>query len=402
MITSFSAENYKSLDHLQLSFTGFNVLVGNNASGKSTVLQAIDFLMRSASEDFPSIIGHRGLSVSDIVSKLTPRRQIRFTSEYAVPVGERTCHLRWEMVMDALIKDNVIKLSSEKIADLDKSIVLLSYESGKELKVADGSKTGRVYPQLALESSAMKVAVDVQSEKSLPELVALKRFLMSSCSYDMLSPSEMRQSSRGRTSSIGTSGRDLAAFIKSMSKEQKDSFMKTLHSLMGQHVPEEVEAHTKGKPGWTTIESVERYGNKKVRISSKGMSDGMLRLLAFIAINETEAETSLILLDEIENGINSNYAEQLISIMKQSYEKKHRQMIVTTHSTAFLDYVSAEDIIYLYRDEKTGFSGAVKMLDIAGMKEKTEYMYPGEVFMNLSNREIMEQIMKSEGSYEGN
>ena len=396
MITSLNIENFKSLNDFNLSFSSFNVLVGNNASGKSSVLHALDFLLRSVSEDFSSVIAQRGLTVSDIVSKLRPKRQIRFISEYTLFVNDENSHLRWELCIDVSGKENLMKLAFEQITDLDNDKILLSYDEDRKLCIEDGDGPKREYPMLSLNSSSLKIAVDVEKELKIQKLVALKRFLISSCSYDMLSPSEMRQSSRGRTTSIGTSGRDLAAFIKSMTNEQKESFMKTIHSLLGNKCFESVEAHTKGKPGWTTIEVVEIYGNKKVRISSKGMSDGMLRLLAFVAINEMDSESSLILLDEIENGINSNYAEKLIDLMQHSYDIKRRQIIVTTHSTAFLDYVDPENIIYLYRDEKTGFSKAVKLLDIGGMKERIEYMYPGEVFMNLSNADIMNVLMKRE------
>ena len=401
MITFFSADNFKSLNNIKLPFTGFSVLVGNNASGKSTVLQAIDFLMRSASEDFLPIIEKRGFVVSDIVSRFSTKRQIRFTSEYILPLDEKKHRFRWELVIDTIAKENRMKLAFERITDLENNRVLLSYGPNKILEIDDGYDSPRGYSMVSLDSSSLKVFVDIQSEKKIPELVALKRFLISSCSYDMLSPLEMRQSSRGRTYSIGTSGRDLASYIKTMSKEQKDSFMKNVHSLLGKRVLENIEAHTKGKPGWTTIESVERFGDKKVRISSKGMSDGMLRILAFVAIHEMKTESSLVLLDEIENGINSNYAENLIKLMKHSYEEKQRQIIVTTHSTTFLDYVDASCIIYLFRDKSTGFSRAIRLLDITGMNERVEYMYPGEIFMNLSNAEIMDLVMKSEDVNEG-
>ena len=233
-------------------------------------------------------------------------------------------------------------------------------------------------------------------ERHLPILVALKKYLTASCSYDLLSPSEMRQSSRGTVTSIGPSGRDLPAFIKSMLPMQKSIYMDKLHYLLGEAPIDEVDARSEGRPGWTKLEALEKYGEETVTISSASMSDGMLRLLAFIAISETEAIPCMMLMDEIENGININYAKKLVKILKKACDTKHQQMIVTTHSTVFLDYVEAKDIVFLRRNDKTGCSEAKEMLQIPGIKKRLEYLYPGEVLLNMTNKERAELLLSEE------
>ena len=44
MITKIKIDNFKSLVDFELELSTFNCIVGLNSSGKSTVLQAIDFL----------------------------------------------------------------------------------------------------------------------------------------------------------------------------------------------------------------------------------------------------------------------------------------------------------------------------------------------------------------------
>ncbi len=70
MITSLRIDNFKSFHNFHMNFTEFTVIVGNNASGKSSVLQAISFLVRSADEDFDTILEQRGLQIEDIKSNL--------------------------------------------------------------------------------------------------------------------------------------------------------------------------------------------------------------------------------------------------------------------------------------------------------------------------------------------
>lgn len=297
------------------------------------------------------------------------------------------------MEISVYTKKKTMELTREKVWDEESDFVLMEYEAGHKLVVYGDGEDKRVYPRLLLKSSALKVVVDVETERNLPELVAIKKFLLNSSSYELLSPSDMRQSSRGTAKTIGMSGRNLPSFIKAMSEEQKVSFMDKIHRILGCGQIEKVETHTKGKPGWTYIETTEKYDNILVRMTSKDMSDGMLRLLAFVAISEVPEADSVMLLDEIENGININYAEELLKILQEIYKTKHHQLVVTTHSTVFVDYVKADNIVFLYRERESGLTKAVKLFEISDMRERLNYMYPGEVLLNISNEDIVGELL---------
>ena len=389
MITSIKISNYKSLHNFEMKLSEFTVIIGNNASGKSSILQAIAFLIDSVKEDFNIIIEKRGLEIEDIKSKFarnSDSSQIKFSCGLYLSVNGSLRKFRWDLEIN--IKKKTLELCAERIIDEETGLPLLEYEEKNELTVYENGEAARLYPRLLLTSSAMKMVVDADHEKKLPELVAIKKFLLNSASYELLSPADMRQSSRGTMKTLGISGRNLPSFIKAMTQEQKSSFMGKVHEILGSNLLEEVGAHTKGKPGWTRIETIEKYGKTSIRVTSKDMSDGMLRLLAFIAISEIPRAESVMLLDEIENGIDINYAEALLKILQEIYEEKRHQLIVTTHSTVFIDYVKPDNIVFLYRDYNTGLTKAVKLFDNPEFKEQLQYMFPGEVLLNLSNEEI--------------
>ena len=222
----------------------------------------------------------------------------------------------------------------------------------------------------------------------------LKRFLINSTSFELLSPSEMRLSSRGEANDIGMSGKNLPSFIKMMSQEQKKRFMEKLGFVLGDKI-ETIDVATKGKPGWTQINVQEKYQNKTITVNSKEMSDGILRVLAFIAISEIKKSDAVLLLDEIENGINTNYAENLLKVLNNIYQESGHQLILTTHSTVFLDYVDKDGIVYLYRNEQ-GETKAAKLFGNKALREQLDYMWPGEVILNMSTKEIVEKILGDE------
>ncbi|MGR6861457.1 AAA family ATPase [Aliivibrio salmonicida] len=73
------ANNFKSLVDFSLPFSKFNCLVGLNGSGKSTVLQFIDFLSQQVSGDIDEWLESRQWSARDLNSTLTKQSNIIFT-----------------------------------------------------------------------------------------------------------------------------------------------------------------------------------------------------------------------------------------------------------------------------------------------------------------------------------
>jgi predicted ATPase len=131
--------------------------------------------------------------------------------------------------------------------------------------------------------------------------------------------------------------------------------------------------------------------DKPVRIKSMHSSDGILRMVAIAALAEIEKDAGIILLDEIEDGINPYLAGILVSDLKEISENKQQQVIVTTHNSVVLDYFPAESVVFLWRDED-GTVHSRSLFENDEMKASLEYMYPGEVWVNASEEEIVEKL----------
>src|SRR5690554_2168717 len=78
MIKSVWIDNFKSLVDFKIELAKFNCVVGLNGMGKSTLLQALDFLSQLAHGDIKSWLSSRKWSTSDLNSKLIKRRNIDF------------------------------------------------------------------------------------------------------------------------------------------------------------------------------------------------------------------------------------------------------------------------------------------------------------------------------------
>ena len=397
MIKSLYIDNFKALNDFSMDLDPFTVVVGNNMSGKSTVLQALDFLSNIVKEDFTVFLDRRGWKVADIKSQMQKSQKMTFACDLELMVEGEMASVQWKIEILAYALKNIMELSREEIRvqreEGDDSILNYAQPSGGYMIDKMGKCTA--FPEKLLFRSSVMKMFDLDN---YPVIQALKVFFEKLESFELLSPDKMRLSSRGDTNTIGNAGEKLPSFVKSMNQIQKEDFESKIEELLGKRIVS-VDAKTKGKPGWTELISEERYGAKTMKIKSKNMSDGMLRLLAFLAICEMDPCT--MLLDEIENGINLDYAEQIVHILDENCKSKNNQLIVTTHSPIFLDYVQKENIRYLHREPASGNCKCSSLAQNTELNEKLQYLYPGELFMNMCNKDIVDLLLKQEGQNRG-
>ena len=82
MIKSVWVDNFKSLVDFELELAKFNCVVGLNGSGKSTVLQALDFVSQLMVGDIDDWLKLRHWKSADLNSKLTKKSNIYFKDKY--------------------------------------------------------------------------------------------------------------------------------------------------------------------------------------------------------------------------------------------------------------------------------------------------------------------------------
>ena len=68
--------NFKSISEFELQFSKFTCLIGLNSSGKSTILQAIDFIAQQMNGNFTKWLNDRDWVASELNSKLTKKKII--------------------------------------------------------------------------------------------------------------------------------------------------------------------------------------------------------------------------------------------------------------------------------------------------------------------------------------
>jgi predicted ATPase len=391
MIKSIYIDNFKALNNFKIDLKPLTVLIGANGTGKSTILQAIDLVCKFVNMDIHTYIGERKWTINDLKSHLNPKRHMTFRMIIELPVNGEPETIEWEIVLHPVKEKERAELIKEKIRSITRDTILLMMDSSGFERYNWEKNAMEQYPPLSLTVSLLNT-VDIEKDsKRFPSLAVLKKFALDIDSFELLSTEKMRKSYRGKAESMGIGGEKLAGFIHGLSAEKKEN----LKTRLKNYIPfiDGIDTRVKGSSRWIelSIDEIFAGAGKPMKIKSVHSSDGILRMVAISALAEIEKDNGVILLDEIEDGISPYLAAGLVTDLKKLTEQKQRQVVVTTNNSVILDYFPAESVVFLWR-EGDGTVRCGNMFENEEIKESLEYMYPGEVWINMKEEEIVEKL----------
>ena len=378
MIRYFSVSGFKSLIGFEMFLAHFKCLVGLNGAGKSTVLQAFDFVSSVWQGRVSQWLESRRWQMSDLAFYGSRKQLISF------------------QVM--LVLDGVTYIWT---ATFNRSRGACTYETISRVGLVDGKISAdqvfyfndgkyKLYSQelnsvdFVFEGSLLSVLRD---EVLGAELIAVRSYLQNIRSMDLLSPHLIRQKSRAASATdIGYGGEKLSVFLHGLSLLEKQDLVEQLRKFN----PRIADVHTsKIRGGMVKIEIAEYLeGDQLPNIEVRHVSDGHLRLLAILA--QKYSDNAFVLYDEIENGVNPEVTQNLLRALIGAA----RQTLVTTHSPVVLNFLSdqeAKDSVTLIYKRDDGITRAIKLFDIPMIKDKLDFLAPGEAIIDLPHAALAEE-----------
>ena len=387
MIKSIWIDNFKSLVDFRLELSHFNCLVGLNGAGKSTVLQAMDFIAQLVKGDVIGWLEQRQWDEKDLISKFSSSKII--TIQLIIQKSSQ-CELTWLMHFDteslSCIEEKIVQRMGDHQSDVllvkDNSVFHNSIESGDGQFIRDHT----IPIIFEYQGSILSSLKDSQlSEGAL----FVKRIASKIHSLELLSPEKMRVKVRNPSGSLGMRGEKLAHFIDASGADGKAKLKQDLEAVYRQLG----EINTSRTPeGWIDLSITEKFGDDEITSSVSHMNDGMLRLMAvFSFLRYHSDKLSCLLFDEIENGINPELVEFLVDHLVTA----ESQIMVTTHSPMILNFleddVARESITYLYKNN-SGHTKSIRLFDIPSLSKKLAFMGPGEAFVDTDLTRLQDEI----------
>ncbi|BBN97894.1 AAA family ATPase [Sporolactobacillus terrae] len=393
MLTNLYIDNFKSFNKFRIHFKQFlTVLIGTNAVGKSSVLQAIDLLYYFATNNLDDYLAKHNWKALELKGKSSRlKRNIRFSVHFCIDNHE----LEWSFTLVAR-KDELV-CTKERVLETETHAILLLKDT-KNMRWFDCVKDDfQEFPEIQLKGSMLSLIGSSQEDfvNRFPQLSALKENVLSIKSFELLSPENMRRTSRYDANDLGVGGERLGAFLHTLPNEKKALINKKLKD----YYPYFEAINTKKKQyGHVQLNIGEKLPNiSAYNVNANYISDGLLRIIALVSLEALDDDHRILLLDEIEDGINPNLAAELVDNLRRI--GKNKQIIATTHSPVILNYFDKESIVFMWRDGE-GRVKSQNMFVSPKLSNELKFMNAGEIWLNFEPEEIEGALEKTLGDGE--
>lgn len=319
MIQSFTIKNFKSFREATLPLAPLTVLIGANASGKSNAVEAIQLL-----------------------SWLTSGRPL---NDLLYAVREQELFLRGGF-MDLSGDGGDITLGCEVTEDPERPPLTFS---------------------ISFRVTEEGLRITTESAQYVPLASAL-----SSTFFLDPEPRRMREYSFIQEKRLKRDGSALSSVLRHLTEEdgKKTKILEIIRALPEQDISNITYLET--PRGEVMVQLHETFGRKAVPREAALLSDGTLRVLAVAAALFSIPEGSVIVVEEIDNGVHPSRAEKLLLDIQRIARERDLRVLLTTHNPALLDAIPPEavpDTVACYRDPEEGDSRLIRLEDLESYPE---------------------------------
>ncbi len=413
MITAFTLRNFKSYREATLPIGPLTLLIGANASGKSNAIEGVQFLSTLAS--------YRLDKVFELLTREKVLRggmyDLRHLDEETFGLG---CHLRRStkppLQLHVTIRPQAADLviAQEHLRTRDgQGRWRTLYETTAPPADQTGLDVRCIYPLLEPEEVAPSLgrcddprkAVFTQLENArfshynteIMEFILayageFQRALENIAFFNPL-PHTMRDYVPKLERDLHRDGDNLSGVLYTLCQDasHKQRILDFVQSLPEQHIRalEFIETPR----GDVLLQLVETFSGQDRRCDAPKLSDGTLHVLAVAAAMLSVPAGSVVIIEEIDNGIHPSRADLLMRNIRQIANERSLRVLLTTHNPALMAALPLEaipDVVYCYRDPTAGDSRLARLSDL---EDYPRLIARGNVGQ-LTSRGILEQRFK--------
>lgn len=330
-------------------------LIGPNGSGKSTVLDAFGFLADCLTENVEAACDkpHRG--GFDSLRTQGENGPIEFDLYYREDAKSRP-------------------ISYSLAIDLKKGVPVVAREELKQRRL--GQKHGRPYPFVKLENGigtawsgqstkeaegndSVKVALDDPRRLGIttlgqfrehPRMLGLRAFIEGWYLSYFLPDAARTLPVAGAQKHLNRTGDNLANVVQYMERQHGDQF-KSILAKIGQRIPGIRDIKHKKSPDGRLLLAFNEQGFKDPFYAAN-MSDGTLKMFAYLLLTDDPDPYPFIGIEEPENGLYHKLLGPLASELKNHATRRGTNVLVTTHSPYFVDALAPEQVWLIQRNDK--------------------------------------------------
>ncbi len=386
MIRRIQALNYRCLRHVDVALDPFHVLVGPNASGKSTLFDVVAFLGDMVRDGLEAAVEKRTGNFQDLVwgrpkddlgFELAVEFDISDPMKQRLPADKKYETFRYEVAIkgkeDRVVIDAERGLLTPRRNWKQRQLSIFPFPLNPVNTILLGggrpgirtilSKSGETdnfnieVSPLAGKGWATSISFGPyrsalgnlpESPEAFPVATGIKRMLGTQVKLLALDGVKMREASPPslRRNGFSSDGANLSWMIAGLKKGDHENYRQWLEHVRTT-LKDIKEIHVEERPDDRHAYLAVEY-DTGIRVPSWGISDGTLRFLALTLIPYLNDKGYLYLLEEPENGIHPLAIEAVYDSLASAYDS---QALAATHSSAFLRMARPEEVLCFARDE---------------------------------------------------
>jgi predicted ATPase len=382
MVKCFLFENFKSFEKAELNMEAFTTLIGTNASGKSNAIEGIRILSEVVTGIDLSVILDGTKSLGGAVrggSKSCARFKtnafklgclLSYDEEsdllYEIKIGingriyveEEALYM---MPSDQLQprKNKILKTKSSQTADIK-----VEYKNGKKGPNPDliCVRTAAVLPQML-----NRIPRETDDEKMVVQCIQMVINTLKNIIVLDPVPQNMRDYTRMSDYDLRVNCDNISSVMRHMCKDKKNKqeLLEIICDLPENEVSDIEFIETKIDDVIFALK--EKYINSTELVDARKLSDGTLRCIAMVVAALVTAPNSILIMEEVDNGIHPGRVEKLMDSLMHIGRERNIDIIVTTHNAMLMNRYKKDQLVgvsVVYRETEKGTSKFISFVDM--------------------------------------
>ena len=358
-IKTIAVENFKALRSTgAVRLKPLSVIIGNNGSGKSSLMEAVETYVRVLNTDVDAAMDYwqgfehiRHKSAQPLqTSDITPAKQ----------------HNAMRIALKVVVDADIAKLRMD-INTRDSSNLLYIQKEQCEMGASNVIRTAVSKSEnqsLGIVSST-NLQADIQSalktissgESLLPYLGPLDKVTrgLREMLFLRLNPDTIGQLQSVKRSErriqLASDGSNVAEYLIDLRERSPSAFEQVTQALR-YVLPYAIDVEPTVLNAGVLRRSYVQLLEGKYEIPGWLMSSGSLRVLPLIATLLDPEPPSVIFIEEVENGLDPRTVGLVVDLMRAAAKSGRTQVIATTHSPYLLDMLDLDDVLLCERGPK--------------------------------------------------
>lgn len=372
MIKNIEVKNFKAIEQAKVKLTPLTAFIGYNGMGKSSLLESLQMFKSIVTEGLDAAV--RPWREFEHIYYKGKKKKRKFVKD-----GIELQFAPMEFVFNVKLATksplNPTKFSTSIGQEISSAGSIFFIEEKVNYKQFERSRDAdnnyitqeRKAPWQTPDRSILSAELEIRRYVESWQFLSMNTFLMGD-------PHSQKKTSGPIT--LHKDGRNIAEFLLSIRDKDIEVYKGILETL------QYVLPYAKDLQPQITQELEKmvylQLSEQDFKLPGWMLSTGTLKILALLAVFRHPEPSPLIVIEELENGLDPRTIHLVITEIRNYIDNKKGQVLITSHSPYLLDQLHISQIVFVERkDEKVSLS---RPADDEEVLEWSKKFAPGQLY----------------------